>query len=130
MSDCNDKPTDMRGTQVKHISDEVVFYADLTEALSMFPTATTITAVSVSCSDDPLLNLGTPQVITASTQVPWFDSQGRVVQGTIAANKGAAVLVSGGTAQEEDDVLARVLFSFTLSSGEVINRAGRLRVDG
>lgn len=124
---CEIKATDMRGTQVKHIDDELVMYADFTEYLQF--QSLTISSVTVSCDDDVTIVLGTAAVIGTSTVVPWIDEEARVISGTIAANKGVSVEVSGGTAQAEDDEPIRIWFAVTLSDGQVINRAGRLRVE-
>lgn len=129
MSDCEDRRTDLRGTQIKNSADSVNMYADFTDYLSLFPSATTISSVSVSCTDDDAITLGTPSVVGTNKNVPWFNEQGQVVQGTIAANKGCVVLVGGGTAQEADAEPVRVWFTVTLSNGEIRKRAGRLRVE-
>ena len=124
---CEENGTDMRGTQVKHTADEVILYADFTDFLQF--TSNTISSVAVTCTDDVAITLGTPSVIGTSTTLPWLDEQGAIVSGTIAANKGAKVLVSGGTAQEADAEPIRIWWEITLDNGEVINRAGRLRVE-
>jgi hypothetical protein len=122
-----DKATDMRGTQCKHVNDQVMLYADFGPYLQY--TTSTIASVQVSCDDDAALTFGTATVVSVDTTVPWLNEQGQVVQGTISANKGAKVLVSEGTVQASDAQPLRVLWSVTLNTGEVINRSGRLRVE-
>jgi hypothetical protein len=116
----------MRGIQCKHVDDQVFVFADLTPYLQY--TTATISSVAVTC-DDNTVTLGTPSVLSVSTNVPWLNEEGQVVQGTIAANKGAKVLVSGGTAQSPTAEPARIAFAFTLSTGEIVNRSGLLRVE-
>lgn len=124
---CEVKLTDMRGTQVKHVDDEIVAYADFTPYLQYG--SATISSATVSCSDDATIVLGTPSVVGSNTTVPWINEEGQVVSGTIAANKGVQVAVSGGTAQDEDAEPIRIWFAVTLSTGEIVNRAGRMRVE-
>jgi hypothetical protein len=119
--------TDLRGVVAKRVADSVQLYADFTEYLAV--SGATISTVTVSCSDDATLTLGTPSVLSGSTNVPAEDEQGNVVSRTIAANKGCKVLVGAGTAQDDDDDPIRLKWRVVLSTGEIIERCGRIRIE-
>ena len=119
--------TDLRGVVAKRTTDSVILYADFTDYLAV--SGATISSVTVSCTDDATLTLGTPSVLNGSTNVPAEDENGNVVSRTIAANKGVKVLVGAGTAQAAGDDPIRILWKVTLSTGEIIQRGGRLRVE-
>lgn len=123
----HEQATDMRGLVVKRVADSVRLYADFTEALEI--SGLTVSSVSVSCPEDAALTFGTATVLTGTETVPAENEQGVVVSRSIAAGKGCKVLVGAGTQQDSTDDPVRILWQVTLSDGQILQRAGRLRVE-
>jgi hypothetical protein len=122
----DDERLDALQVQCKHVDDSVIMYMDFAPRLLF--TSKTVASITTECPDDAGLTLGTPSVVGTDTTVPYPDDEGRVVSGTLYANKAVQVQVSAGTAQTDDEYPVRLWFHATLSSGEVISQAGRIRV--
>ena len=119
--------TDLRGLVVKRVADSIILYADFTDLLAV--SGATISSVVVTCPDDATLTIASSGVVTSQTNVPSENEAGEVVTRTIAANKGVKATIGAGTAQAEGGDPIRILWKVTLSTGEIIQRGGRLRVE-